>query len=105
MAAAHLMEEYALDAAELDVVGQSEWDNLRYPAPGDPDIRTVAALTGGQLLAAASGDEDPIGKRWGDKVVQGYTLVIARSGDPEQAQTIARELRQTGAERVDLLPH
>jgi hypothetical protein len=103
LAAAHLREEYALEADELDVIGQAEWDNLTPPAPGDTEAWVVAALTGG--LSTASGDEDPIGKRWGDKVWQGETLVVARTYDPETAQAIAREMRITGADRIDLLPH
>lgn len=103
MAAAWLREEYTLDADELDVIGQAEWDNLSPPAQTDGTAAwLVAAATGG---VSALGDEDPVGKRWGDKVYQGETLVVARCYDPDVAQEIARGLRNTGAQRVDLLPH
>jgi hypothetical protein len=32
LAAAHLREEYALEAEELDVIGEAEWENLTRPA-------------------------------------------------------------------------
>lgn len=105
LAAAHLREEYALEAEELDIIGQAEFDRLSRPAPGDTDQWILASLTGIGLNTTPAGDEDPIGKRWGDKVWQGETLVIARTGDPDVATAMARELRHTGAERVDLLPH
>lgn len=106
MAAAHLREEYTLEAGELDIIGQSEWDNLTMPAPdGVGTGYSVAPLVNMGLEGAGLGDEDPIGKRWGDKVVQGQTLVVARTYDPDIAVAMARELRETGADRVDLLPH
>lgn len=106
LAAAHLREEYALEAGELDVIGQPEWDNLTPPAPdGVGTGYAVAPAVNLGLRGAGMGDEDPIGKRWGDKVVQGQTLVVCRTGDPELAVAMAKELRVTGAHRVDLLPH
>jgi hypothetical protein len=107
LAAANLRDEFALNESnELDIIGQAEWDNLNPPAPGD-DTQTwlVASLTGIGLKAPLSGDENPIGKRWGDKVWEGETLVVARSHDPEIATRMARELKHTGAYRVDILPH
>jgi hypothetical protein len=105
LAAAHLREEYALEAGELDVIGQAEWDNLTPPAPGENDSWAAAALAGLGLRSSALGDEDPIGKRWGDKVWQGETLVVARTGDPDLATAMAKEMRVTGADRIDVLPH
>jgi len=106
LAAAHLREEYTLEAGELDLIGQSEWERMTPPAQEGVGIGyAVAPLVNLGLQGAAMGDEDPIGKRWGDKVVQGQTLLIARTGDPEIAVAMARELRVTGADRVDLLPH
>jgi hypothetical protein len=104
LAAAHLQEEYTLSAGELDVIGGAEWDNLTPPVPIDVD--GWAVLDGTDTgLRSALGDDDPIGKRWGDKVRQGETLVVARTGDPERALAIAHEMHVTGADRVDLLPH
>jgi hypothetical protein len=103
LAAAYLQEEYTLSAGELDVIGQAEFDNLSHPAWGRTEAWIAAAFSGG--ISGAAGDEDPVGKRWGDKLWQGETLVVARANDPEQAQAIAREMRETGAERIDLLPH
>ncbi|HWI64821.1 MAG TPA: hypothetical protein VNT75_23575 [Symbiobacteriaceae bacterium] len=105
LAAAHLREEYALEAGELDVIGQPEWDNLTPPAPQGVGTGYSVAPLVGMGLNAGIGDEDPIGKRWGDKVMAGQTLVVARSNDPDIAVAMARELRVTGAHRVDLLPH
>lgn len=105
LAAAHLREEYALEAGELDIIGQSEWERLTPPAPEFAGGYAVAPLVNMGLEDAALGDEDPIGKRWGDRVIRGDTLVIARTGDPDIAIAMAHELRITGARRVDLLPH
>ncbi|HLN65416.1 MAG TPA: hypothetical protein VK464_28160 [Symbiobacteriaceae bacterium] len=106
MAAAHLREEYTLEAGELDVIGEAEWENLNPPAPGsDTETWIVASLTGVGLNTPLSGDENPIGKRWGDKVWNGETLVVARTNDPDTATAMAKEFKQTGAYRVDVLPH
>jgi hypothetical protein len=106
LAAAHLQEEYALEAGELDLIGEAEWERLHPPAPdGVGTGYAVAPAVNLGLQGAWMGDEDPIGKRWGDKVVRGETLVVARTGDPDIAVAIAREMRVTGADRVDLLPH
>lgn len=102
LAAAQLREEFALEADELDIIGQAEWDNLTPPAPEGTSAWLVAA---GTAMVTGAGDEDPIGKRWGDKVWQGETLVVARVNDPETASAVAREMNVTGAYRVDLLPH
>jgi len=104
LAAAHLREEFALEAGELDLVGQAEWENLSFPADGEPSQLVASALTAGGLRAAL-GDEDSIGKRWGDRVVQGDTLVVARTYDPDVAQAMAEALHNLGAAYVDLLPH
>jgi len=104
LAAAHLREEFALEAGELDVVGQAEWDELSFPAEGDPGQWVVNALTAGGLKTPL-GDEDSIGKRWGDRVIHGDTLVVARTHDPDVAQAIAEEFHHLGAAHVDLLPH
>lgn len=102
MAATHLRDEYTLDADELDIIGEAEWENLTPPAP---DGLSAWALASGFGIVAGLGDEDPIGKRWADQVYQGNTMVVARSNDPDVAQSIARAMRETGADRVDLLPH
>lgn len=102
LAAAHLQEEYALSASELDLIGEAEWDRLARPGMAGTEAWIMAAFTG---MGLQSGDEEPIGKRWGDRVWAGETLVVARSNDPEIAQAIARDMRHAGAERIDLLPH
>ena len=107
LAAAHLREEYVLEASELDIIGQAEYDRLSRPAREtnlEEEQWSLALLTG-IGLSPLPGDEDPIAKRWGDKVWQGETLVVARTNDPERAQSIAGDMRRTGAERIDLLPH
>ena len=107
LAAAHLQVEYALMANELDVIGQAEWDNLTPPAPtgfGADETWIFSAITGVGLQSAL-GDANPVGKRWGDKVWNGETLVVARTNDPDEANAIARDMRSSGADRVDLLPH
>lgn len=103
MAAAHLREEYALEAGELDVIGQTEADRLSLPGVHGPEAWAEMPVSGLNLQEA--GEEDPVGKRWGDKVWDGDTLVVARANDPETAQAIARELHHTGAGRIDILPH
>lgn len=103
IAAAHLREEFALAADELDIIGEAEWDNLTPPAPEGTSAWLLAAAMGG--LTAGLGDEDPIGKRWIDKVWEGQTLVVARANDPDIATALVREMRAAGADRVDLLPH
>lgn len=105
LAAAYLREEYTLAADELDIIGQAEWDNMTPPAPEGEAAWYLVAGTGAIGLPAALGDEDPVSKRWMDKVWQGDTLVVARSNDPETAQAIARDMREQGADRIDLLPH
>jgi hypothetical protein len=104
LAADYLREEYVLRADELDVIGQAEWDRLTRPAMDATDQWIAASLTG-IGLDPSLGDEDPVGKRWGDKVWQGDTLVVARTPDPEIAQEIAEAMHRTGAARIDLLPH
>lgn len=100
LAAAHLREEYTLDEDELDIVDESS--SLSRPAQGEYGDGVLSAFAG---LGLVMGAEDPIGKRWGDQVDQGQTLVVARSDDPERARAIAHEMRVAGADRVDLLPH
>ncbi|MFZ5828369.1 MAG: hypothetical protein ACOY94_29045 [Bacillota bacterium] len=102
LAAAHLRDEYALDADELDIIGEAEFNNLARPTMDRANGWIFAAFTGGILQL---GDEDPVSKRWGDLVWKGQTLVVARSDDPDRAVDIAGEMRRAGAERVDLLPH
>jgi len=103
LAAAHLRDEYTLAADELDVIGEAEWDNLTPPAPEGATAWLLASFSGG--MVAGRGDEDPIGKRWGDRLWHGETLVVARSGDPEVAEAMASEMRRTGARRIDIMPH
>lgn len=105
LAAAHLRDEYTLGADELDIIGEAEWENLTPPAPEGESAWYLTAATGVFGLPAALGDEEPLGKRWIDKLYQGDTLVVARSNDPDVAQSIARDLRSLGADRIDLLPH
>ena len=101
MAAAYLRDEYTLDADELDIIGEAEWDHLTPPAP---EGLSAWALASGFGSVAGLGGEDPIGKRWADQVYEGKTMVVARSNDPDTARSIARAMRETGADRVDLLP-
>jgi len=107
LVAAHLQTEYTLMANELDIIGQAEWDNLTPPAPTGftPEREWVFSAITGIGLQAHMGDVDPIGKRWGDKVWEGETLVVARTNDPDIATVIARDMRSSGAERVDVVPH
>lgn len=104
LAAAHLQEEYTLNAQELDVIGPAEWDKLTRPAEAGPTGWVLAALTGIGLEGSA-GDEDPVAKRWGHVTRWGSTLVVARTFDPDNAVAIAHAMRESGAEQVDLLPH
>lgn len=104
LAAAHLREEYTLEASELDVIGPSEWDKLTRPAVTGPAGWVLTAVTG-IGLQEGMGDEDPIAKRWGDVPRWGGTLVVARTHDPDVATAMARDMRETGADQVDLLPH
>ncbi len=103
LAAAHLRDEFALDADELDIIGEAEFDDLARPTLDPTDNWILAAFTGIGLTAL--GDEDPVSKRWGDMVWKGQTVVVARSDDPDRALDIAGEMRRAGAERIDLLPH
>ncbi len=104
LVAAYLRDEFVLDEHELDVIGQAEFDRLARPAQGGTETWAMAALTG-IGLAPGLGDEDPVSKRWGDKVYHGETLVVARSHDPEVAQRIAEAFRRTGADHIDIIPH
>ncbi len=101
LVAAYLRDEYTLAADELDIIGEAEWENMTPPAPEGESAWYLTAATG----AIGIGDENPVGKRWGDKLYEGNTLVVARAYDPDIAQSIARDLRVHGADRIDLLPH
>ena len=103
LAAAHLREEFVLEADELDMLGPADWDSLPPPAPEGTQAWLLAAFSGGFI--AGRGDEEPIGKRWGDQLWNGDTLVVARSGDPDVADQIASEMHRSGAKRVDILAH
>lgn len=103
MAAAHMREEYALEAEELDVIGAAEWDKLTRPAYPGAQGWVLAAITG-LGLQEGSGDEDPLGKRSGHVPMRGGTLVIARTNDPDIAHAMARKMNVTGADPVDLFP-
>lgn len=103
LAAAHLRDAYALDEDELDVIGEASFDDLGGSTLNAADSWLLAAFTG--IGLDGLGDENPVAKRWGDQVVRGQTLVVARSDDPERATEIAGEMRRAGADRVDLLPH
>ncbi|MGE5675662.1 MAG: hypothetical protein ACM3XM_17570 [Mycobacterium leprae] len=108
MAADNLRAEFTLDNNELDLVLQSEWEGLSHPAwsevyrPqwGQTDPWLVSSLDKG---IATGQDDDPVGKRWGDQVAEGSSLVVARANDPDVANAIARELRETGASAVDVI--
>lgn len=102
MAADHLREEHVLYADDLDIIGEAEWENLTPPAPEGGSAWALAAFTG-IGLAGGRADAEPLGKRWIDKLWQGETLVVARSADPEAAEIMAGELREMGAERVDII--
>jgi hypothetical protein len=101
LAATQLRDEYILGTAELDVLGEADWPELTPPAPEGIAGWVVSFATAG--IAHEQADDDPLGKRWIDKLWDGRTMVIARSGDPEKATMMAKELRTMGAERVDLL--
>lgn len=102
VAAAHLRTEFALAADELDILGSAEWEDMTPPAPEGTAGWLLAATTG-IGLAAPSGADDPLGKRWSDQLWEGRTLVVARSNDPDIAAALAKEMRFAGADRVDLL--
>jgi hypothetical protein len=104
LVAAHLRDEYALADSELDVIGEGDRERLRRPLTGEAVDWLVASMTG-IGLSADPGPEEPIVKRWGDRLHAGETLVVARANDPEIANAIAGDMRRTGADRVDLLPH
>lgn len=105
LAAAHLRDEFALDADELDILGEADWAGIgkSRPSVGAFDTWMLSAASGGVI--GDPGDEDPVLKRWGDMVWDGRTVIVARSDDPDIAQAIARDMRETGADRIDLLPH
>lgn len=105
VAAAYLRDEHTLtSASDLDVIGQAEWDDLSHPAADEIDVWIRASLTGISLDDAPGGTES-VGKRWGDKVWAGETLVVARTFDRDIAEAIARDMQRTGAERVDMIPN
>jgi hypothetical protein len=104
LAAAHLREEYALEADELDLIGPAEWDKLTRPAYIGTEGWLIAALSGLGMHEGV-GDEDPVAKRWREIPMGGGTLIVARTPDPDVATAMARELRRTGAAQVDILPH
>lgn len=100
LVAAHLRETYALEADQLDVIGEAELRADGGSRFGGTDAWLLAAFTGIGLDDPAS--LDPVARRWGDQVRAGHTLVVARSEDPDQAVEIAGEMRRAGADRVDL---
>jgi hypothetical protein len=100
--AAYLREEFALEANEIDVIGDTHPDQVTRPAPGGPEEWVLASFTGMGLNQTMGGD-DPVYKRWGDKLLDGDALVVARVNDPDLADAVTREMRINGAERVDLL--
>lgn len=103
LAAAHVLDEFALTEDALDVLGSGDsWGLLRVR---DGEERwTNGRLRG--LHAAAFPGEDPAARRWaGAAMYEGKTLVLARTHDEEMAAEIAAALRRTGAEPVDLIPH
>lgn len=103
MAATQLRDEFILGTEELDVLGEAEWQGMTPPAPEGIAAWVVSFATAG--LGNERSVEDPLGKRWIDKLWDGRTLVVARSGDPEKATMMAKEMQSLGAERIDLLPH
>jgi hypothetical protein len=100
--AAYLREEFALEANEIDVIGDTHPDRVPRPAPGAPEEWVLTAFTGIGINGNI-GEEDPVYKRWGDKLLNGDVLVVARVNDPDLADAVTREMRVNGAERVDLL--
>ena len=105
MAAAFLKEEYALAANEIDMIGEAEWDQLTPPAVQGTDAWLLAAVTGYGLQSLDRGDEELLGQRWIDKLWEGETLVVSRTGDPDQANEMAKGMREQGADRIDILTH
>jgi len=101
MAATHLRDEFILGAEELDILGEADWPVITPPAPEGIAAWVVSFATAG--LPNEQSVEDPLGKRWIDQLWQGRTLVIARSGDLEKVNMMAKELRSLGAERIDVL--
>lgn len=101
LAAAHLLEEYALTETELDVLGPGDAWRLQRPASPEA-LWALSALTG-IGLAGFPGEVAP-GHRYAREALAGEkTLVIARTFDAEQAREFAQALRRAGAESVDIL--
>ncbi|HLO04174.1 MAG TPA: hypothetical protein VK191_13770 [Symbiobacteriaceae bacterium] len=106
LAAALLRDEHNLTGDELDILTPSFAGDLPRPAT-DPAGNGLATQTINSYTGAANqmGDSDPVAKRWGDRVRAGDWAVVARANDGDEAESIARSLRECGAHRVDLLPH
>lgn len=106
LAAAMLRDDHGLSGDELDILMPSFAGDLPRPAtdPAGDGLETEAvnSYTG---AANQMGDTDPVAKRWGDRVRAGEWAVVARANDGDEAESIARSLREYGAYRVDLLPH
>jgi hypothetical protein len=99
LAAAYLREEFTLGEDHLEVIDDSQ--GLETPAHSVADTGLLFSTLGD---SDQTGEKEPIGKRWGDRVAAGDLLVVVRSDDADQVNAIAYGMRVSGAERVDLLP-
>lgn len=106
LAAATLRDEHNLSGDELDILTPSFAGDLPRPANDTAanglDTEAFNSYTG---AANQMGDNDPVAKRWGDRVRAGDWAVVARANDGDEAESFVRSLREAGAYRVDLLPH
>ncbi len=101
LAAEHLLEEFALTEAELNVFDPGEAWRLERPAA--EEYRWVAAFLSG-VGQAGDAEYSAVGHRFAGEIRAGdRTLVVARTFDQDQANEYARELSRAGAEWVDIL--
>lgn len=106
LAAAQLRDEYAKWGAELDILMPAFAGDMPRPATDlSEEGRPTEYFSSYRGAASATRDMDPIALRWGDRVRAGDWAVVTRSNDPEEAEEIARSMREYGAHRVDVIPH
>lgn len=106
LAAAHLLDAYALTDEQLDVIGPGDAWRLNRPGLTDGEQWLMAAALGGIGEAGFPPAEDPVGRRWSLEAIYGEkTLVVARTYDEDMAREMAEDLKRTGAETVDILTY
>jgi hypothetical protein len=106
LAAAQLRDEHNLWGAELDILMPSFAGDMDRPASDlTEEGLPTEYFSSYRGAASATRDMDPIARRWGDRVRAGDWAVVARANDGDEAEAIARSLRDCGAHRVDVIPH